>query len=250
MKPFLSAGATVGMDRRDILKEIEEDLEDLSVPEDGPYSSSFERDEEPAADVPRNPTSAEWPDVSPIERNLTPEEWGIFGEGLDSDREEFAAMLNEGMIGSQPAEIRPDAPEGWGEAFVGSARSAQNPRGYHLFTHVGVTPATMFRVQGQIGANELGGTAEEFALSLEPVLEDYVELYEQGERPGKFYAFLDNDGVLQGPQEGRHRAAAAMLAGIDWVPVVLLWDTSGTFDRPKSYREGTPGYRAEYPDDV
>jgi hypothetical protein len=228
----------------DPLEEMKEEIEEIADLGDGgdsptPPDGPLERDagSEYGVDV-------EWPEVEPVERNLSPQEWGIYGEGLDSDREKFAEMLNDGRLGSQPAEIRRSPPTGWGEVTLSELKE----RGKHLFTSIGVTPETMLRVQGQIGENQLGTPAREFATDVAPKVEDYTERFEAGERPRKFYVFLTNDGELDGPQEGRHRAAAAMMAGLNWVPSIVLWNTAGTFRRPNSFSDGTAGYRSEYPD--
>lgn len=233
-------------DDNSILDDLEDELSEFT--DSDPYDPAEEFEGDGDADEAHS-VSVRWPDVEPVERDLTAEEWGIHGEGLERDWEAFAAMLNEGRIGSQPADVHPTRPEqatGWDETGMPLARDGMKWKGEHLFVRVALTPETMLRVQGEVGAAG-DMTPERFATNLEPKVNDYVERFEDGDRPPEFFAFLDNDGTLQGPQEGRHRSAAAMKAGIDLVPAVLLWDTSGTFHRPSKYRDGTDGYRHDYP---
>lgn len=213
-----------------ILGEIEDELAELGrdaddVPDrDGVYSPSDDVDS-------RDPVSMEWPDVNAETRSLTRSEWGIYGEGPPDQWDDMVDMLNSGRLGQLPAEIRPDAPDGWGDAQMPNVRSDQKERGKHLFAYVGATPETMLRVEGQVGENVYGTDRAEFINPVRPKVLDYAERFKDGDRPGQFFAYVTHDGDLQGPQEGRHRAAAAMLAGLDWVPVVVLRETGPTFER-------------------
>jgi len=242
----------VSDDEPGILDEIESELSDLGTGDgDGEPYDPTEEFEDTGGDA--GAVTVEWPDVDPTTRDLSAEEWGIQGEGPPELWDRFTEMLNSGRIGEQPAEIapaRPEQAEGWGETPMPMARSAQKPRGKHLFAHVAASPETVFRVQGQAGANDYGGTAEDFATTLQPKVHDYAERFEAGDRPGEFHAFVTSDGDVQGPQEGRHRSAAAMLAGLEWVPLVVLWETDGTFRRPSSINSVEEGvdYVKNYPE--
>lgn len=229
-----------------IIEDLEDELPDGTdgdeIPDrDGVY--------DPADDLDSRETwLPEWPAVAPATRELSAEEWGIYGEGNLAAWDEFVAMLNDSRLGQLPAEIRPAAPGGWGQARLPFIQSKQKERGKHLFAIIGTTPETMLRVEGQVGQTTWGTDRAEF-IEMEPKVFDYAERFEDGDRPGRFFAVID-DGHLTGPQEGRHRAGAAMLAGISWVPTVVLFEST-PFERTEKWRKDDgPGYRKNYPEEM
>lgn len=186
----------------------------------------------------------------PVERDLSAEEWGIVGEGPPSLWDEFVDALNDGRIDDVPVEITPDAPD-WGDPLA-FAKSAQKPRGKTLAAHVGMTPESMMRVQGEIGAGIYGDTSPSEFMSRHRSddVDDYAQRFEAGDRPRPFVVEVDKNGELTNHQEGRHRALAAEEAGLDVVHVIVLWETGGTFIR-RDRRRGPddPGYREHYPEE-
>lgn len=218
----------------DGLGDLADDILNAEPADDGGDDEIPDRDGvyDPVDDLDgRDVPDVEWPRIEPTFRDLTAEEWGIHGEGVPDDVDRFTAMLNGGRLGTIQAELRPEPPEGWAGAGMPMVRSAQKPRGKALFAHIGATPETMLHVEGMVGERQSGIKRKEFALDLEPKVADYAERFRQGDRPGRFFALITHDGVLEGPQEGRHRAAAAMMADVPWVPVVVVMDTEGQFTR-------------------
>lgn len=189
------------------------------------------------------------PVPEPVERDLSAEEWGIIGEGPPRLWDEFVDALNAGRLDGVPVELTPDAPD-WGDP-LGFARSAMKPRGKTLVANVGMTPESMIRVQGEIGAGVYGDTSPSDFMSRHRSddVAEYAERFEAGDRPRPFTVEMDQDGEFTTFQEGRHRALAAERAGLDAVPAFVLWDTAGTFVR-RDHRRGPddPGYRRNYPE--
>lgn len=197
---------------------------------------------------PRGSVAMDWPTVDPENHDLTPEEWGMRGEGTPDDWERFATALNYGIFAGHEYEIRPEPPESWGRSTLPMVRSKRQERGKHLYVKVGVSAASHLRNEAVVGSS-LWDDMEprDFISELDPKVHEYREMFEDGQRPGDAFLFFDNDLTPTGPQEGRHRAAAALMAGIEWVPTWVLMDTAGTFYRSESRRKPDgPGYRANY----
>jgi hypothetical protein len=231
------------MTENSIIDQIESEIDslaDMTDDGDGPVDDAG-RPYDPTAEFEEpEPVSLDRP--APIERGLSPDEWEMFGEGPPKYWDKFADALNAGNLDGIPVRIRPGQLD-WGDPMLAFARSKQKPRGKTLVAHVDMTPESMAYLQGNIGGRQYDKDPEAFMSQRRTDdVAEYADRFREGDRPGPFVVEMDTDGDPSGHQEGRHRALAARKAGLDWVPVVMLWDTAGTFRRwnEENYRDHYP----------